>query len=55
MPFTHKPSKRDMLGHTTTRVTEGHYEFTLPEDAMRGMRLLLQVQCLHLRIGGAFF
>jgi integrase len=31
---------RDMLGHTTTRVTEGHYEDRLPEDALRGMRLL---------------
>jgi integrase len=31
---------RDMLGHTTTRVTEQHYEHTLPEDALRGMRLL---------------
>ena len=31
---------RDMLGHTTTRVTEEHYEHTLPEDALRGMRLL---------------
>jgi integrase len=31
---------RDLLGHTTTRVTEEHYEHTLPEDALRGMRLL---------------
>lgn len=31
---------RDVLGHTTTRVTEEHYEHTLPEDALRGMRLL---------------
>ena len=31
---------RDVLGHTTTRVTEQHYEHTLPEDALRGMRLL---------------
>jgi integrase len=31
---------RDVLGHTTTRVTEAHYEHTLPEDALRGMRLL---------------
>jgi integrase len=31
---------RDMLGHTTTRVTEEHYEHRLPEDALRGMKLL---------------
>jgi integrase len=31
---------RDVLGHTTTRVTEGSYEHRLPEDALRGMRLL---------------
>jgi integrase len=31
---------RDVLGHTTTRVTEQHYEHTLPEDALRGMKLL---------------
>jgi integrase len=31
---------RDVLGHTTTRITEEHYEHTLPEDALRGMRLL---------------
>jgi integrase len=31
---------RDVLGHTTTRVTEAHYEHTLPEDALRGMKLL---------------
>jgi integrase len=31
---------RDVLGHSTTRVTEEHYEHTLPADALRGMRLL---------------
>ena len=31
---------RDVLGHTTTRVTEASYEHTLPEDALRGMKLL---------------
>ena len=31
---------RDVLGHTTTRVTEDSYEHRLPEDALRGMRLL---------------
>jgi integrase len=31
---------RDVLGHTTTRITEDHYEHRLPEDALRGMRLL---------------
>src|ERR1700734_368509 len=30
---------RDVLGHTTTRVTEASYEHTLPEDALRGMKL----------------
>lgn len=31
---------RDMLGHTTTRVTEAHYEHTLPEDTLRDMKRL---------------
>ncbi len=31
---------RDVFGHTTTRVTEEHYEHTLPEDPLRGMKLL---------------
>ena len=31
---------RDVFGHSTTRVTEEHYEHRLPEDALRGMRLL---------------
>jgi integrase len=31
---------RDVLGHTTTRVAEGSYEHRLPEDALRGMKLL---------------
>ncbi len=31
---------RDMLGHTTTRVTEGHYEKEMPEEVLKGMRLL---------------
>jgi integrase len=31
---------RDVLGHATTQVTEGSYEHRLPEDALRGMRLL---------------
>lgn len=31
---------RDVLGHTTTRITEQHYEHTLPEVALRGMKLL---------------
>jgi hypothetical protein len=31
---------RDVLGHATTQITEGHYEHRLPEDALRGMRLL---------------
>jgi hypothetical protein len=29
-----------MLGNTTMRVTEQHYEHALPEEALRGMRLL---------------
>jgi hypothetical protein len=29
-----------VLGHTTTRITEQHYEHALPEEALRGMRLL---------------
>ena len=31
---------RDVLGHTSTRVTEAHYEHTLPADALRGMKQL---------------
>jgi integrase len=31
---------RDVLGHTTTRVTEQHYEHVLPADALRGMKQL---------------
>lgn len=31
---------RDVLGHTTTRVTEAHYEHTLPAEALAGMKLL---------------
>lgn len=31
---------RDVLGHTTTQVTEGSYEHRLPEDAMRGLKML---------------
>jgi integrase len=31
---------RDVLGHTTTRITEDHYEHRLPEDALRGLRML---------------
>jgi integrase len=39
---------RDVLGHTTTRVTEQHYEHTLPEDALRGMK---QLEAKALTIG----
>lgn len=31
---------RDVLGHSTTRVTECSYEHRLPEDALRGMKQL---------------
>jgi integrase len=31
---------RDLLGHTTTRVPEQHYEGKVPEEALRGMKLL---------------
>lgn len=31
---------RDVLGHTTTQVTEQHYEHAMPEEALKGMRLL---------------
>jgi len=31
---------QNVLGHTTTRITEAHYEHALPEEALRGMRLL---------------
>jgi integrase len=31
---------RDVPGHSTTRVTKQHYEHTLPEDALRGMKQL---------------
>ena len=31
---------RDMLGHSTAQVTEAHYEAAMPEEVLRGMRLL---------------
>jgi integrase len=31
---------RDVLGHTTTRVTEASYEHPVPEEALRGMKRL---------------
>lgn len=31
---------RDVLGHSTTQVTEVHYEAAMPEEALKGMRLL---------------
>jgi integrase len=31
---------RDVLGHTTDAVTKAHYEFTLPAEALHGMKLL---------------
>src|SRR5882762_3662444 len=31
---------RDVLGHSRTQVTEEHYESRLPEDALRGLKLL---------------
>jgi integrase len=31
---------RDMLGHSNAQVTEAHYEAAMPEEVMRGMKLL---------------
>jgi integrase len=31
---------RDMLGHSTSQVTEAHYEAAMPEEVLKGMRLL---------------
>ena len=31
---------RDVLGHGSTAVTEQHYEHTVPEEVLRGMKLL---------------
>lgn len=31
---------RDMLGHSNAQVTEAHYEAAMPEEVLRGMRLL---------------
>ncbi|HWO32402.1 MAG TPA: hypothetical protein VNO32_26705, partial [Candidatus Acidoferrum sp.] len=31
---------RDMLGHSTSKVTEEHYEDKMPEEVLKGMRLL---------------
>jgi integrase len=31
---------RDMLGHSTTQVTEAHYEAAMPEEVLKGMKLL---------------
>jgi integrase len=30
----------DMLGHSTTQVTEAHYEAAMPEEVLKGMKLL---------------
>lgn len=38
--MTEPGAGRDLLGHSTMRVTEEHYEHRLPEDALRGMKLL---------------
>lgn len=31
---------RDMLGHSNAQVTEAHYEAAMPEEVMKGMKLL---------------
>lgn len=31
---------RDMLGHSTSKVTEEHYEAAMPEEVLKGMKLL---------------
>jgi integrase len=31
---------RDMLGHSTSQVTEAHYEAAMPEEVLKGMKLL---------------
>ncbi|MGA9964594.1 MAG: hypothetical protein WBQ10_05275 [Terriglobales bacterium] len=31
---------RDALGHVSTATTEAHYEKTVPEAVLKGMRLL---------------
>jgi integrase len=31
---------RDMLGHSTSQVTEAHYDAAMPEEVMKGMKLL---------------
>jgi integrase len=31
---------KDVLGHTTTQTTEAHYEHAMPEEALKGMKLL---------------
>ena len=31
---------RDLLGHSNTQVTEAHYEHAMPEEVLRGMKLL---------------
>lgn len=31
---------KDVLGHSTTQVTEQHYEHGMPEEALKGMKLL---------------
>jgi hypothetical protein len=33
-------SGRDVLGHTSTRITEEHYEHPVPAEALRGMKRL---------------
>ena len=34
------PLRRDALGHVGTATTEAHYEKTVPEAVLKGMRLL---------------
>ena len=38
--LTGNSNGRDMLGHSTSQVTEAHYEAAMPEEVLKGMKLL---------------
>ena len=44
---------QNVLGHTTIRITELHYEHALPEEALRVMRLLKNEDTIQLHTRNA--
>jgi integrase len=41
---------RDLLGHSTSQITEAHYEAAMPEETLKGMRLL-EAKLLEAKVG----